>query len=257
VTTVLKLGGSVVTRKGESETADREALAAAADAVAAAVGTAADGPIADPTDPPALVVVHGGGSFGHPAAAARGVGGDDGTRDAAVVAAVHAAMTRLSEAVCGALRDRNVPAVPVRPLSFAVRDGDGGLDVGATAVRSLRAEGFLPVAHGDVVGHAGRGASVSSGDALAVALAAAVDADRIGVCATTPVRDAAGRPVDRIDAYDEVADALGGSDATDVTGGMAAKVRALLAAGRPAAVFAPDELGAFLDGDWPGTRIGG
>jgi len=244
MTTVVKLGGSVVTDKDEPETVDEAGLATVADAIAT------DG------DPDDLVLVHGGGSFGHPTAAERDVGSDSATRDAVAVAEIHAAMTRLSDAVCEALRTRDVPAVPIRPLSMAVRGGDAGPTVDATALRQLRAEGFVPVAHGDVVAHRGRGASIASGDEMCVALGRALGAERIGMCATTPVRDADGEVVPRIAAGDAVA-ALGDSDATDVTGGMARKVAALLDADRPGAIFAAKDLGAFLRGEWPGTRVGG
>ncbi|MFW6045379.1 MAG: acetylglutamate kinase, partial [Natronomonas sp.] len=58
MTTVLKLGGSVITDKTEPETVDHSSLRTAA----VAIGTTDD-----------LVVVHGGGSFGHHHAAAHGV----------------------------------------------------------------------------------------------------------------------------------------------------------------------------------------
>jgi isopentenyl phosphate kinase len=243
MTTVVKLGGSVITEKDVTETVDEDALATVAGAVA-------DGGVED------LVLVHGGGSFGHHAAAERDVSSDDPTRDPAAIGAIHAAMTRLSDAVCEALRARDVPAVPVRPLSMAVRGGDAGTTVDATALRQLRAEGFVPVAHGDVVAHRGGGASIASGDELCVALGRALDAERIGMCATTPVRDADGEVVPQISQGDAVA-ALGGSDSTDVTGGMARKVEALLDADRPGAIFAAEDLRAFLRGEWPGTRVGG
>jgi isopentenyl phosphate kinase len=38
---------------------------------------------------------------------------------------------------------------------------------------------------------------------------------------------------------------------------MAAKVRALLALSAPATIFGPDDLGAFVSGDDPGTVVGG
>jgi isopentenyl phosphate kinase len=64
--------------------------------------------------------------------------------------------------------------------------------------------------------------------------------------------------IPEITAFEDAADALGGSDAdTDVTGGMAAKVRELLGLGAPASVFGPDDIGAFLAGDGPGTTIRG
>ncbi|MFC6864970.1 isopentenyl phosphate kinase [Halomicroarcula sp. GCM10025817] len=244
MTVVLKLGGSVVTEKDRPETVDDAALADAADAVAAADRD--------------IVLVHGGGSFGHHHAAEYGVSTTEGTRDAAGVRAIHGAMGRLNDAVVSALAERDVPAVPVHPFSAGARDAAGDLTLPTAQVRTLLAEGFVSVLHGDLVAHAGRGATVLSGDELVVELAPAVDADRVGVCSTVPgVLDEAGEVVERITAFEDVAAALGGSDATDVSGGMAAKVRALLALDAPAQVFGPDSLGAFLAGESPGTTIEG
>ncbi|MDS0283135.1 isopentenyl phosphate kinase [Haloarcula onubensis] len=244
MTVVLKLGGSVVTEKGVPETVDDEALAAAADAVADYHGE--------------LVVVHGGGSFGHHHAADYGVSTTEGTHDAAGVAAIHGAMKRLNDAVVAALAERGVPAVPVHPFSAASRGADGRLDLPTAQVRTMLAEGFVPVLHGDLVAHRGEGATVLSGDELVVELAPAVDADRVGVCSTVPgVLDETGAVIDSVSAFDEVASALGGSDATDVSGGMAGKVRALLALDSPAHVFGPDALSAFLAGGDPGTTVAG
>ncbi len=244
MTVVLKLGGSVITSKDEPETVDEAALAAAADAVAQSDDD--------------LVVVHGGGSFGHHHAAEYGVSTTEGTHDAAGVAAIHGAMKRLNDAVVTALTDRDVPAVPVHPFSAASRDADRVLDLPTEQVRTLLAEGFVPVLHGDLVAHRGEGATVCSGDELVVELAPAVGADRVGVCSTVPgVLDDDGAVIDRIESFDEVASALGGSDATDVSGGMAGKVRALLGLASPAHVFGPEALGAFLAGSDPGTTVGG
>jgi len=242
VTLVLKLGGSVVTEKDEPETVDEAGLAAAADAVAESDED--------------LVVVHGGGSFGHHHAAEYGVSTTEGTRDVAGVQAIHGAMKRLNAAGVEALTERGTPAVPVHPLSAASRDSDGILTVPTAQVRTLLAEGFVPVLHGDLVAHAGEGATVLSGDELVVELAPAVDADRVGVCSTVPgVLDEDGDVIDRIESFDAVASALGGSDATDVSGGMAGKVEALLALDSPAQIFGPDDLAQFLSGAEPGTTV--
>jgi len=244
VTVVLKLGGSVVTEKDEPETVDEDALAAAAEAVA---GSDDD-----------LLVVHGGGSFGHHHAAEYGVSTTEGTHAAAGVAAIHGAMKRLNDAVVTALTDRGVAAVPVHPFSAASRDADGTLDLPTEQVRTLLAEGFVPVLHGDLVAHRGEGVTVLSGDELVVELAPAVDADRVGVCSTVPgVLDEDGAVIDRITEFDAVASALGASDATDVSGGMAGKIRALLALSSPAHVFGPEALGDFLAGGDPGTTVAG
>lgn len=246
---VLKLGGSLITEKDRPETLDEAALAAACDAVADA---RADGTV------DGLVVVHGGGSFGHHHASEHGVSTAEGTSDADAVAAVHGAMKRLNAHVSERLRERGVPAVPVHPLSLAARpDGVGnGLDLPLSSTATLLGEGFVPVSHGDGVATAGSGVTVVSGDELVVELAAGLGARRVGVCSTVPgVLDADGEVIDAIDEFDAVADALGASDATDVSGGMAAKVRELLALDTPAFVFGADGLAPFLRGAAAGTRI--
>jgi isopentenyl phosphate kinase len=244
VTIVLKLGGSVVTEKDAPETVDDAALSQAADDIAE-------------TDEE-LVVVHGGGSFGHHHAAEYGVSTTAGTTNPAGVSAIHGAMKRLNDAVVTALTEKGVAAVPVHPFSAASRDADGTLDLPTNQVRTLLAEGFVPVLHGDVVAHRSEGATVLSGDELVVELAPAVEADRVGVCSTVPgVLDDDGTVIDRITAFDEVASALGGSDATDVSGGMVGKVKALLSLASTASVFGPEALSAFLAGDTPGTTVDG
>ena len=245
MTVVLKLGGSVITDKDAPETVDDDALGAAVDAVAAA-------------DPERLVLVHGGGSFGHVAAADRGLSSEAGSHDAADVWAVHDAMRRLNDAVIRRLHDAGVAALPVHPLSVAARGEERALSLPIDSTATLLAEGFVPVLHGDVVGHAGAGATIVSGDELVTRLATRLDADRVGLCSTVSgVYDGDGSVIPRISDMASVADALGDADSTDVTGGMAAKVRTLLDLDAPAHVFGPESLSAFLAGDSAGTLIEG
>jgi isopentenyl phosphate kinase len=247
MTTVLKLGGSVITEKDEAETVDDAALSAAAAAVGGAV---------DSDDSAGFVVVHGGGSFGHHHAAEHGVSSTAGTHDDAAVRAIHGAMKRLNAAVVDALVEAGVHAVPVHPLSCASRDEAGTLALPATQVERLLGEGFVPVLHGDVIAHEGVGATVLSGDDIVVSLAASLGASRVGLCSTVAgVLDDRGNVVSEITAFDEVADVLGDSEATDVTGGMAGKVRTLLSLDAPAAIFGPDDLSRFLAGEHAGTLV--
>ncbi|GAA0655406.1 isopentenyl phosphate kinase [Salarchaeum japonicum] len=240
---VLKLGGSVITEKDERETVDLDSLAR----LAGVLGQA---------DVDDLVIVHGAGSFGHYYADEHGVSTTDGTRDARAVREIHDSMTRLNKAVLDYLDDAGVPGVPVRPFSAARRDD--GLEFYANQVETMLAEGFTPVLHGDVVADAGAGATILSGDEVVTALAAQLDADRVGLCSTVPgVLDDDGDVIPAVDAYDDVAAVLGGSEDTDVTGGMAGKVRELLALDAPASVFGPDDLADFLRGEDAGTTVRG
>lgn len=248
MTTVLKLGGSVVTRKADHETVDEAALGTAA-------GVVGDTQPDDPGDGRSLVVVHGGGSFGHPAAARHGVSASAGTREAAALLDIHQAMCRLNDRVVSELQSAGVAALPVRPLSFVCRTDDR-IACPTRSVEAMLAEGFVPVLHGDVVVDESRGGTVCSGDTLVVALAEALDAGRVGVCSTVPgVLDDEGDVVPEVTGYGEVADVLGESGATDVTGGMAGKVRALLEVAGPASIFGLDALRTFLETGRAGTTV--
>ncbi|WP_248896978.1 isopentenyl phosphate kinase [Haloplanus halobius] len=243
MTTVLKLGGSLITDKERQETLDDAALSAAADAVA------------DASDD--LALVHGAGSFGHHYAEKHGVSVSEGASDADDILEIHGSMTTLNRFVLSRLHERGVSALPVHPLSAGARDADATLDLPIVAVERMLGEGFVPVSHGDVITHENRGATILSGDEVVVRFAEGLDADRVGLCSTVDgVYDESGAVIDHIRSLDDVAAALGGSDATDVTGGMAGKVRTLLGLDAPAFVFGADDLPAFLDGGEPGTRVG-
>lgn len=245
MTVVLKLGGSVITEKDEPETVADEQL----EALAATIGESGLSDIA---------VVHGAGSFGHHHADAHGVSDTDGTHDAEAVRDIAGTMERLNDAVVAALAEAGVPVVPVHPFAAGYRTADGDLQFPTDQIGAMLAEGFVPVVHGDILTQVEKGATILSGDELVTTLASAFDADRVGLCSTVPgVFDESGDVVDVIESYDDVSAALGESEATDVTGGMAGKVRALLELESSAFVFGPGALDAFLAGEDAGTRIDG
>ena len=243
--TVLKLGGSVITEKDTPETLATDALDTAAAAIADSRETGNG-----------IVVVHGGGSFGHHHASNHGVSSSKGTRDGAGLLEIHRAMGRLTDAVLDALADHEVEALPVRPLSAAYRKSDGSVDFAPGSIRTMLAEGFVPVINGDVIAHVGEGGTIISGDTIVVSLARTLEADRVGLCSTVPgVLDDEGAVIPEIDEYETVQSVLGGSDSTDVTGGMAAKVRRLLELESPASIFDLESLPAFLETGTAGTVV--
>jgi isopentenyl phosphate kinase len=245
--TVLKLGGSLITDKSEPETVDFERLSEAVSTLAAHYSPADD-----------LVLVHGGGSFGHHYAAQYDMTEADGQRDAVAVTDVHRAMTDLNDAVLAACHDQGVEAIPIRPLSLARRSDEGELAFPAEPIETLLGEGFVPAVHGDVIAHAEKGATILSGDEIVVSLARALGADRVGLCSTVPgVFDESDAVIEEIHSFDAVASVFEAGEETDVTGGMAGKVRALLELDAPASIFGPDELEAFLESGEAGTVVRG
>lgn len=242
---VLKLGGSVITDKQRPETVDTATLESTAAAIGRRLEIGVD----------QLVVIHGGGSFGHHHASNHEVTTESGTPNHGAVMDIHGAMTTLNQRVISRLHDEGVPALPIHPLSVAARECGGGLSLPTTAVEGMLREGFVPVMHGDGVVHAGEGVTVLSGDEIVVSIAEQLRADRVGVCSTVSGVLDGQEVIPQIASFDAVTDVFTESETTDVSGGMAGKVRQLLALDAPAHVFGPDQLDAFLRGEDPGTRV--
>lgn len=243
--TLLKLGGSVITDKDEPETVDRTSI----DCAAREIGDFLDG--GDD-----LIVVHGGGSFGHHRASVHGVTETSGSRDATALTDIHHGMGELNGAVLASFHEYDIQALPVRPLSLCYRDVSGSLSMPTEHLDAMLGEGFVPVIHGDVVVHSGSGGTILSGDEIVASVARALDIDRVGLCSTVPgVFDVNGDVIDEINSIEAFADALGQSEATDVTGGMAGKVERMLDLETHASVFGLKDLGVFLRTGTAGTVV--
>lgn len=242
MTDVLKLGGSVITEKDRERTvADRRL-----ESITAALGDA---------DLEDYVLVLGGGSFGHPAADRHGITRTVGSSDPQAVAEVHDAMLELTSLVIDRLVWAGIPAVAVHPSSLAARV-DSELTLSMDPIEAAIAEGFVPVMHGDFVVTLGAGVTILSGDEIVAELAGHLEADRVGLCTgVSGVLDGEDEIIDRIERYGDVAEVLGESADTDVTGGMAAKVSTLLDVGVPASIFGMEGLEVFLAGGHPGTTL--
>ena len=109
---------------------------------------------------------------------------------------------------------------------------------------------------GGGVAHGGEGVRVLGGDELVAGLAGRLGASRVGRASTVPgVLDSNGDVIETITEFEPVAAALGDSESTDVSGGMAGKVQELLGLGAPAHIFGSADIAAFLAGDDVGTLI--
>lgn len=222
---VVKLGGSLITRKREVEKLRPKVLRRLAEEIAE---------VRDRE----VVVLHGAGSFGHPGAARFGLARapDDRAKPAERArgaAIVSAEVRRLHLAVLRELVHAGVSAWSV-PLASVARNRDGALaDLDARPFEEALARGNVPVAFGDVVPDTSWGFSILSADRVAVELARRWHPARV-VFATDVVgvlEGPKGGPRTVVaevgpELFRRLAPAPG---ATDVTGGIRGKVEAMCA----------------------------
>jgi isopentenyl phosphate kinase len=217
-----------------------------------------------------LVVGNGAGSFGHIPASRygtrQGVHTPEDWRGFAEVWHEAATLNRL---VTDALHAAGLPTVALPPsASVTARDGQV-LTWDLSPIRNALQSGLLPVVHGDVIFDTVRGGTILSTEDLFEHLARQLHPERIllagledGVWADYP---ACTRliPVITPETLPQVAPALGGSSATDVTGGMSSKVRQSLALvdelpGLEILIFSgerPGQVKSALLGDTIGTSL--
>ena len=260
---LLKLGGSLITDKTKPRTARLDVIARLAMEIKAAKTTSRNLKV---------VIGHGSGSFGHVPAkqygTRQGVDSAEGWRGFAEVWYEAAALNRI---VMGALHHADLPAIAFPP-SCAVSTRDGQVaDWNLAPLISALEAGLLPVVFGDVVFDQVRGGTILSTEDLFTYLAQRLLPRRIllagidpGVWEDFPV---CRQLVSEINPenWETFATALGDSAATDVTGGMRAKVRAMMdlvqaIPGLEVTIFGGDQsgnLGAALQGEPLGTRITG
>ncbi|MCW5882867.1 MAG: isopentenyl phosphate kinase family protein [Anaerolineae bacterium] len=221
----LKLGGSLITDKRGVAAVRQAALDNAAREIRAALD-------ADPTL--RLVVGHGSGSFGH--VAARKSQMLDGPVNWRAYAEVGAAAARLNRLVTDALLAVAVPAVTVQPSASAVARDGRLVDMALTPLQTLLDAGAVPLIYGDVAVDTARGYCIISTETIFTYLAHALRPDRIvlagqvdGVYSADPLVHPDAHPVPRLtpDDWTAIAGGLHGAAGVDVTGGMAAKVRAM------------------------------
>jgi isopentenyl phosphate kinase len=228
---LVKLGGSVITRKREVERARPKVLARLSEEIADA-------------RPAQLVVLHGAGSFGHPGAKKFGLAQapapsqtpGDRARGAAIVATE---VRRLHLLVLRALVRAGIAPASV-PIATHARNRAGALAAfDAAPFSEALKRGLVPVSFGDVVPDEEWGASILSADTIAERLVAPLRAKRVLFVSDVPgvlegpVR---GRRSVVAELTEATLDALRPSaGAVDVTGGIRGKAEAMLRIARAGA----------------------
>ena len=225
--TILKIGGSVITDKNGELAARTEVINRLAEETQKA-------------GVKNLIIVHGGGSFGHPTAQKYGI--KEGLREDAQkvgFAETHHVMTVLNGLVMDALVWHSVPAFSVAPSCCVVTENGRIKTFEDAVLKTLLNMGFVPVLYGDAVLDAKLGFTVLSGDQIVAYLARKFDAGRIVIGVDTDgLYDADPKVAKNARLYkhltlselEKVKSKLGGSTAADVTGGMVGKIAELVPA---------------------------
>jgi isopentenyl phosphate kinase len=213
--TVVKLGGSVITRKEKPLTVDERTLKRLCGELAA-------------SGKRRLIVIHGGGSFGHhivhdlhllpPSRSASRIG----------LARVVKGMDDLSNSVIDAMIDSGLPGVVFPTFAVATSKNAQIKNLFLKSILMALEMDLIPVMRGDLCCDEETGYNVVSGDMVAEALAQKIGVDKVIMCIDRDGLESGGRvlPVVRMGdrSYENL---IWKSETVDVTGGMLHKLEAL------------------------------
>jgi len=225
---ILKIGGSAITDKTGELAAKTEIINRLAEEIKRA-------------DLDNLIIVHGGGSFGHPTAAKYGI--KDGYKEDPTqklgFAETHHVMTVLNGLVMDALIWHEVPAISIAPSSCIITENCKIKYFDDTILKAMQKMVFTPVMYGDGVLDEKLGFTVLSGDQLVAYLAIKYKASKIvlgvdtdGLFDSDPKTNPNAKPYKHLTLAElkQIQPKLGKAAGTDVTGGMAGKIAELIPA---------------------------
>ncbi|KON33755.1 MAG: hypothetical protein AC479_03230 [miscellaneous Crenarchaeota group-6 archaeon AD8-1] len=225
--TILKIGGSVITDKSGELSARTEIINRIANEIKKA-------------NINQLIIVHGGGSFGHPIAKKYGI--KEGLKQEyqkVGFAETHHVMTVLNGLFMDALIWHNFPSVSVAPSSCIVTENGRINFFDQTIIGSLLKMGITPVLYGDAILDSTLGFTVISGDQIVSYLARNFGANKIvigvdvdGLCDSDPKKTKNSKLYKHL-TLKELEDkkhSIAASNSLDVTGGMLGKINELTSA---------------------------
>lgn len=244
---IVKVGGSVITKKDELATPKLESM----DRIALEISRIRD----------RLLLIHGAGSYGHPIAAKYrlkdGFIGDWQTKG---IVELKAKLANLSRLFLRALSLRGVAGFPLNPGSILMAEEGRISRMEMDPLRHVMDLGFIPVLHGDLVPDLRLGFSIVSGDQIASFLAGRLRPSMVifgcdvdGVYTGDPKKDRDARLI-RCLSLEEV-ERWGSGEAAaieglrDVTGGIRGKLReaaSIVRLGIPVAVMNLEVEGRLL-----------
>lgn len=264
---ILKLGGSLLTDKNQERSLREDDLKRIGREIAEGLEEG-EGVVGTKKG---LVIVHGGGSFGHPLASKYDL--NSGYKDKSQIIGVvktRDAMEEFNNTVVEALIDAGVPAVEIQPSSMCICKGGRIDEFNMGVVQGFLDLGMVPVLYGDVVLDSEKGFCILSGDQIISYLAGRLKpqgiilgADVAGIYDRNPKEHSDAQLITEI-----TPESLKESDLSlttldsDVTGGIGGKLREMVdlaSQGHESLIINALEPGvlkkALLGHDVEGTRI--
>jgi len=224
---ILKIGGSVITDKSKELDVRTDVMNRLAEEIQRA-------------NVQNLTIVHGGGSFGHPAAQKYDIkSGFKHESQRVGFAETHHLMTVLNGLFMDALVWHNIAAVSITPSSCMVTENGRIKYFEDAPLRMLLEKGFLPVLYGDAVLDTKLGFTVLSGDQQASTIATRLNAEHIiigvdvdGLYDGDPKIEKHAKMFKHLTLQElsKLQNEIGKPTACDVTGGMFGKIAELMPA---------------------------
>lgn len=226
---ILKLGGSVITRKNSlTPTLDENNLKRIAREISNSSYNK-------------LIIVHGAGSFGHPYAKEYSIGSEIETQEELErkmqgFSKTQNSVKTLNTHVCKHLQDMGIPAVSIQPSSFIKTHNKRIIKADMDLISSYLDLGFVPVIYGDVVLDTNNQIkmAVLSGDQIVKYLAENLKTEKVvlgsdvdGIYDDDPKTNPNANLIKVVTSKDDLKSAEN-TQTVDVTGGMGGKLEELL-----------------------------
>jgi isopentenyl phosphate kinase len=224
--TIIKLGGSVITHKEKvPPQLNYKTLNHITDE------------LADCDDN--LIIVLGGGSYGHQTAHQYGYGNQDTPKEKLLegIGPIRDNMTELSNKVKQEFSRKDIKSIVLPPFTHVLLNNREISSYSTEIIERSLNSGYRVITHGDVCFDNSLGASILSGDTIISYLAKHLHADRVfigtnvdGVLEQNPDTNPNAKhiPIITQSNMSEVLQLAGTSNTTDVTGGMHRKITELI-----------------------------
>ena len=170
--TIIKLGGSFLTDKNTPNSVRKQAIKSSIQQIIQVTAT----------QKKKTIIVHGGGSFGHPMALKyqihQGLENKTPNQDLGL-ALTHHKMEELNKIILDEFLLHHFPAMSLPPACMFHHNSEGLMFNGKPQIDSLLDLGVTPILYGDVLLHSPPNFSILSGDRIILELCKALGASRI------------------------------------------------------------------------------